>query len=99
MDFTTHQFAKGVVDKSVADQGRFSGKFCRDDEQAVVTAAASGPIMPGVFRRIVNQFKAKRIEFREPFAQNRFEIAESFARLRLVHAGKAFLNGLTVTLA
>ncbi len=46
--------------------------------------------MPGMQGGIVDDFKAKRFEEGEPFAQQRFDVAQ---------VGNAFLNGLMVTLA
>jgi len=99
MDFTTHQFAKGVVDESVPGQRRLAGERCRDDKQSVVTATAAGAGMTGMQRRVVNQFQAQRLQSGQPFAQNGFEIAGRVLRRDLVHAGNAFLKGLTLTLA
>ena len=44
----------------------------------------------GMLGRIVDDFKAKRFEEGEPFAQQRFDVAQD---------GKTFLNGLMVTRA
>ena len=103
MDFTTHQFAKGGVDEPVSGQRRLSGELRRDNEQSVVTAAAPCACMTGVLRRVVNQFHARWPESGQPVAQIRFEIgfeiAGRFLRWGLAHAGKAFLKGLTLTLA
>ena len=46
--------------------------------------------MTGMQGGIVDDFKAKRFEEGEPFAQQRFDVAQD---------GKTFLNGLMVTRA
>lgn len=86
---TTHQFAQSVVDQPVALQRGFSGKLVRDDQQAVVPASARAGVA-GVLGGIVDEFQMKRRKEGEPFPHQRFDVA---------HAGKAFLNGLIVTLA
>lgn len=99
MDFTTHQFAQGVVDEPVAGQRRLAGELCRDNKQAVMTAAAPRTGMTGMQRGVVNQFEAQGSESGQPFAHNGFEIASRVLRRNVAHAGKAFLKGLTLTRA
>ncbi len=86
---TPHQFAQCVVDDPVALQCCLAGKTGRDDQQAEMPAFARAR-MPGMQGGIVDDFKAKRFEEGEPFAQQRFDVAQ---------VGNAFLNGLMVTLA
>ena len=99
MDLITHQFAQGVVDEPVSGQRRLAAELCRDNKQSIVTAATLGAVMTGMQRRVVNQFHAQRVETGQPFAQNGFKIAGRFLRRGQVHAGNAFLNGLTLTRA
>ena len=87
---TTHQFAQSVVDEPVTLQCRFAGEMFRNDQQFVMPAAAARAGVSGMLRRIVDDFQAERGEEGEPFLQQCLDVA---------HAGKAFLNGLTVTLA
>ena len=61
MNFTTHQFAQGVIYEPMPAQGRFSGERVRDNEQSVVPTATFGALMPGMLRRIIDQFQAKRL--------------------------------------
>jgi len=86
---TTHQFAQSVVDQPVALQRRFSGELRGDDQQAVVPTPARAGVA-GVLGGIVGEFQAERRKEGKLFPHQRFDIA---------HAGKAFLNGLIVTLA
>lgn len=94
MDFTTHQLVKGGIDQSMAGDGRFSGEFGRNNEQTVMTAATSGASVTGMFGRVVDYFQSRGVESGQAFAHQGFD-----RRCGLVHAGKTFLNGLTLTLA
>ena len=75
MYFTTHQFAEGIVDEAVSGNGGFAGEGGRDDEQAIVTATASGAGMTGVQGRVVDQFQLKRVKRCQPVAQDCLEVA------------------------
>ena len=76
MYFTTHQFAEGIVDEAVSGNGGFAGEGGRDDEQAIVTATASGAGMTCVQRRVVNQFETAGLKSGKFFAQQGVELSE-----------------------
>lgn len=65
---TPHQFAQGVVDESVALQRRLAGEAGRDDQQTVMAAFARAGVA-GMQGGVVHDFKAKRFEEGESFAQ------------------------------
>ena len=97
MNFTAHQVAQRIMDQAVAGEGRFSRKGGRYDVQTVMSAAASGAFVPGMPGRIVDQPDFAGRQGGQPFAQVRFKIAGRAGLRQSVHAGRTFLNGLTLT--
>ena len=97
MNTAAHQIAECFVNHAVADQAFLAGKIRRDDQQPIVTAATLGALMTSVPRRIVDQFQANRRQDGESLADDRLAVGGKTGALRIAHAGRAFLNGLTVT--
>ncbi len=78
---------------------RLTGKSGGDDQQAIVSAATSGACMAGVHGRVVDQFQTDRRQNCEPLLNDRGDVSSIGGGWRFSHAGSAFLNGLTITLA
>ena len=86
--------------EAVTSQPRLSGKGFGDDQQAVVPAAAPGAGVTGVPGRIVDQLEAGRRQCRKALADQPDDIRRvTNDGCRVAHAGRTFLNGLTVTSA
>ena len=100
MDFTPHQLVKCVIDKPMTSQSRFAGEFGGNNKQTIVPATTFGACVTGVFGRVVDQFELQGVEPGQPLAQDGFNPGwRGLLSGRLFHAGKTFLNGLTLTLA
>ncbi len=78
-------------DTAVAEKNR------RNDQQAIVSAAATGTFVAGVSRRVVDQLATQRSENRQSLLDDRFPVGSSTSIVAIAHAGSAFLNGLTLT--
>lgn len=88
MYFSAHQVADGVINQAVAGDRVLAGKGGGDDVQHEV-AAVFRTGMAGVTMRLVFDNERIRSQYGEALAQ----------QFRRAHAGRAFLNGLTTTLA
>ena len=78
-------------DTAVAEKNR------RHDQQSIVSAAAAGPFVTGVSRRVVDQFATLRKQHGQALLDDRFALGSRSGRILIAHAGSAFLNGLTLT--
>lgn len=75
-------------DTAVTEKGR------RNNQQAIVGAAAAGTFVTGVSSRVVDQFATLRKQHGQALLDDRFPLG---GRILIAHAGSAFLNGLTLT--
>ncbi len=78
---------------------RLAGKSGRNDQQAIVFAATAGACVAGVPGRVIDQFQTDRRQNCEPLLNDRDDVSSIGGGWRFSHAGSAFLNGLTITLA
>ncbi len=78
-------------DTAVAEKSR------RNDQQAIVSTAATGTFVTGVSRRVVDQLATQRSQHRQSLLDDRFPVGSSTGIVAITHAGSAFLNGLTLT--
>ena len=90
MNSTAHQITDRVIDDPVTLDGIVTGKNCWDYGDFVMAAIARAG-MAGMKMRFVLDFQRLRMQRRQALAQQ----CDGFA----AHAGRAFLKGLTVTLA
>ena len=90
MNMTAHQITHRLIDDPVTLGGIVTGKHRRDYGDFVM-AAIPRPGMAGMQVRFILDFQLLGVERHQALAQQ----CRGFA----AHAGKAFLNGLTVTLA
>ena len=97
MNRTAHQIAKGVMNHAVPGDTAVAEKNRRHDQQSIVSAAAAGPFVTGVSRRVVDQLATQRSENRQSLLDDRFPFRSSTGIVAITHAGSAFLNGLTLT--
>ena len=93
------QVAESGMNQAVATQPCLPGKNLRDDQQAVMPAAAADAGVTGVFRRIVDQFETNRRQGGESLANDCAKVGRFGAGRGITHAGSTFLNGLTLTVA
>lgn len=84
------------MNDAVTSQTALASESGGDYQQAIVPATAFGTFVPGMARRVVDQFGTNRLQNREPLLNDRFTAGGS-SGLRTAHAGSTFLNGLTVT--
>lgn len=89
MDGAAHQVARRIINHAVAGHGGFPGKGSGDDLQSVMAAALAGSGMAGMAVRVVLDGERFGSEHGQALAQQ----FDGFG----AHAGKAFLNGLTLT--
>ncbi len=78
-------------DTAVTEKGR------RNNQQAIVGAAAAGTFVTGVSSRVVDQFATLRKQHGQALLDDRFALGSRSGRILIAHAGSAFLNGLTLT--
>lgn len=100
MNPLTHEVAKRIVDHAMTGQTTLAGKGWRNNQQTIVSTAAFGTLMTGVARRIVDQLDAIRRQHGEALMDQCLAVALDVVdggERRFAHAGKTFLNGLTVT--
>jgi len=88
MYFSAHQFTDSVINQTVAGDGILAGKGRGDDAQVVV-AAFLGAGVAGMAMRLVGDGQGLRLQRRQALAQQFDGVA--------AHAGRTFLNGLTLT--
>mgnify|MGYP000918823433 CR=1 FL=1 len=93
------QVAKRGMDQAVTSQPSLAGEDGRDDQQTIVPAAAFGTGMARVPSRVVDHLQADRRQRCESLLNDRDNAGRSTSGGHVGHAGKAFLNGLTVTVA
>ena len=98
MDSTTHQFAECVENHAMPLDGCFSGECFGDDEQTVMSATIPCACVSCVQRRVVDQFQADRIQWRQAFVKKQLDIARGVTGGG-AQVGKTFLKGLTLTFA
>ena len=72
-------------------------KSRRNNQQAIVGAAATGTFVTGVSSRVVDQFATLRNQHRQSLLDDRFPLGSRSGCVLIAHAGSAFLNGLTLT--
>ena len=90
MNMSAHQVADRSMDQAVALDGILPGEGGGDYGDFVMAAIARAD-MAGMKMRFVLDFQRLRMQRRQALAQQ----CDGFA----AHAGRAFLKGLTVTLA
>jgi len=78
-------------DTAVTEKGR------RNNQQAIVGAAAAGTFVTGVSSRVVDQFATLRKQGGQSLLDDRFPLGSRTVCVLIAHAGSAFLNGLTLT--
>lgn len=89
MNGTLHQIAGSIVDQTVSCECIFTGKYGSPDNDSVMASVAC-PRMTGVQTGFVNDLQALRMQAGQSILQ--------YCSDSGTHpAGKAFLNGLTVT--
>ena len=98
MDSTTHQFAECVENHAMPLDGCFSGECFGDDEQTVMATTVPRPRVPCMQRRVVDQFQADRIQWRQAFVKKQLDTARGVTGGG-AQVGKTFLKGLTLTFA
>jgi len=84
-----HQVTSGIVHQTMTGECVFAGK-CRGNDADPKMRPATGAGMAGVAVRFVLDVECLRRQGSQTFAQQG-------KRCFVTHAGKAFLNGLTVT--
>lgn len=92
-----HQVIKRGMHQAMTCQ---TGELCesiRDDQQAIVASPTLRTGMPGMPGRVVDHFQANRRQRCESLLNDRDNAGSSTGGGRVGHAGRAFLNGLTVT--
>lgn len=89
MDRATHQVTGSIINHAMAGDCVFAHKGRGDDVDMVMATAAAGAGMSGMQMRVVADGKRGRLQDRQALAQQFDGVG--------AHAGKAFLNGLTVT--
>lgn len=90
MDSPAHKVSGCIINQAMAGDCVLAHKERRDDIELVV-AAILGAGMPGMAMRLVLYHDGLGSQDSQPLAQQINGIA--------AHAGRAFLNGLTVTVA
>lgn len=88
MDAVSHQIPRCRINHAMAGDGVFAGEGLGDNLQIVMTALF-GTSMTGVTMRLIFNDQRQRLQAGQSFAQQ-------FDRFG-THAGRTFLNGLTVT--
>lgn len=89
MDRATHQITGSIINHAMAGDCVFAHKRRGDDIDMVVAAAAAGAGVSGMQMRVVTDGQRGRLQDRQALTQQFDGVA--------THAGRAFLNGLTVT--
>ncbi len=99
MNPDSHQVIKCSMHQAMTRQ---TGELCesiRDDQQAIVAPPTLRTGMPSVPSRVVDHLQADRRQRCESLLNDRDNAGRSTSGGHVGHAGKAFLNGLTVTVA
>ena len=90
MNPAAHQVARSFVNQAMAGQGIFAGKCMGNDVDLIVPTVA-GTGMASMQMRLVINREVLGLQGRQALAQQIDGIG--------AHAGRTFLNGLTLTLA
>lgn len=97
MNLDRHQVIKRSMHQAMTRQ---TGEICesiRNDQQAIMAPSTLRTGMPGVPSRVVDHLQADRRQHCKSLLNVRDNAGSSTSGGRIGHAGRAFLNGLTVT--